>query len=119
MIGSGLYEIGGFPLPFFFLGSLMLSSAAISICTFLRRPKIGERKKGNEQQRERELKEQQRDDWRGILAIPELWLTSWAILTMEISCFFYDASLAVHLADASQGKTAKNEEGGGRRIWPY
>ena len=80
---------------------MMLASSLISLISLMRNGE-GEKVKREIEVEEMERKEKEAKDrgWR-ILAIPEIWLTFWGIMTMEISCFFYDASLANHLADVS------------------
>jgi hypothetical protein len=103
LLGSGLYELGGFSLPFFVLGSMMLASSLISLLSLMRKgegEKVESKINEIEQIESKEEEEVKDGGWR-ILAIPEIWLTFWGIMTMECSCFFYDASLANHLADVS------------------
>ena len=104
LLGSALYKLGGFPMPFFVLGSLMLCAALVSVLSRLGQNEMANAKtkivsNGKLDGVNGAIVEKD-GGWR-LLAIPEVWLTLWAILTLDASCFFYDASIANHLADVN------------------
>jgi MFS family permease len=110
-IGSGLYELGGFSLPFLALGLLILGSAIVSILLIIFEKKerakkdqiIGEKgekveKEGEEENRkEMDKLLEKKVNLMRMFCIPEIALTLVSLFALEFSLFFYDASLTEHL----------------------
>ena len=103
-IGSGLYELGGFSLPFLVLGSLILLSALISFLILLfgaeNRTKTGKEADVNAQKVVN--KENQSVGFLRVLRIHEVALTLVSLFALELSMFFYDASLTEHVKPVSK-----------------
>ena len=86
VIGGLLYEYGGFQLPFFVLGFLLI------LATFLSYYLI------------EKIDDEPTDDAMGMLSmlkIPVIWLMIFAVVICAISLSFFDPTLANHLESVS------------------
>jgi MFS family permease len=82
VIGSVLYEYGGFQLPFFALGILLLLATLLSYFLI------------------EEIDDEPTEDAMGMLSmlkIPVIWLMVFAVVICAISLSFFDPTLAAHL----------------------
>uniref|UniRef100_A0A914MJB9 Major facilitator superfamily (MFS) profile domain-containing protein n=1 Tax=Meloidogyne incognita TaxID=6306 RepID=A0A914MJB9_MELIC len=83
IIGSVLYEYGGFQLPFFVLGVLLIFATAVSYFLI------------------ENIDDEPTEDAMGMLSmlrIPVIWLMVFAVIICAISLSFFDPTLAGHLA---------------------
>lgn len=83
IIGSVLYEYGGFQLPFFVLGVLLIFATAVSYFLI------------------ENIDDEPTDDAMGMLSmlrIPVIWLMVFAVIICAISLSFFDPTLAGHLS---------------------
>lgn len=83
IIGSVLYEYGGFQLPFFVLGVLLIFATAVSYFLI------------------ENIDDEPTDDSMGMLSmlrIPVIWLMVFAVIICAISLSFFDPTLAGHLS---------------------
>jgi MFS transporter, DHA1 family, solute carrier family 18 (vesicular amine transporter), member 1/2 len=82
VIGSVLYEYGGFQLPFFVLGGLLLLATLFSYFLI------------------EAIEDEKTEDGMGMLSmlrIPDIWLMVFAVVICAISLSFFDPTLAGHL----------------------
>uniref|UniRef100_A0AC34RRF3 Major facilitator superfamily (MFS) profile domain-containing protein n=1 Tax=Panagrolaimus sp. JU765 TaxID=591449 RepID=A0AC34RRF3_9BILA len=92
VIGGVLYEYGGFQMPFFVLGVLLILASILSIFLI----------------EEFEDDEEETDDEKGMLGmlkIPVIWIMVFAIIICAISLNFFDPTLADHLASFNLSTT--------------
>jgi MFS family permease len=83
VIGGVLYEYGGFQLPFFVLGALLVLATFLS-CFLVE-----------------EIEDEPSEDAKGMfemLRIPVIWLMVFAVVICAISLSFFDPTLSSHLA---------------------
>lgn len=83
VIGGVLYEYGGFKLPFFVLGILLILATILSYYLI------------------EKIEDEPADDGKGMLSmlkIPVIWLMVFAVVICAISLSFFDPTLANHLA---------------------
>ncbi|KAH7728207.1 Protein F55A4.8 b [Aphelenchoides avenae] len=90
VIGAVLYEYGGFQLPFFALGGLLVLASFLS-CFLVE-----------------EMEDEPSEDSKGMLGmlkIPVIWLMVFAVIVCAISLSFFDPTLAPHLASFNLSTT--------------
>uniref|UniRef100_A0A7E4UTL4 MFS domain-containing protein n=1 Tax=Panagrellus redivivus TaxID=6233 RepID=A0A7E4UTL4_PANRE len=84
VIGGILYEWGGFQLPFFVLGALLIFATALSFFLI-------------EEFEEEADDENSEKGMLGMLQIPVIWIMIFAVVICAISLSFFDPTLADHL----------------------
>lgn len=84
-IGAILYDYGGFQLPFFFLGILLLVATVVSVFLV----------EGADEEEEDEAQ----GSMIGMLKIPLIWIMIFAVVICAISLSFFDPTLAGRFMD--------------------
>jgi MFS family permease len=92
VIGGILYEYGGFQLPFFVLGALLILATVVSF--FLIEEFDEEDEDQNDGMGMREM-----------LKIPVIWIMIFAVIICAISLSFFDPTLADHLSSFNMSTT--------------
>lgn len=92
VIGGILYEYGGFQLPFFVLGALLVLATVLS---FFLIEEFDEDAEESEDEK----------GMLGMLKIPVIWIMVFAVIICAISLSFFDPTLADHLASFNLSTT--------------
>jgi len=98
-LGGVLYDAGGFRLPFVVIGCLVLASLLIVKFTL------------PESQELESMESEKLASLTQTLKIPGVLITALCVIVAGTAVSFFDATLAVHLDNISQGKLSKTETG--------